>query len=70
MNTDCQWSKQDACFARANQVWLLSITTSVSLLANGFDIRSALHGQVSLAAVNDLLCDLCVYERWQKYKDS
>ena len=48
MNTDGQWSKQEACFARANQV---RITTPVSLLANEFTIRSVLHGQVCLAAV-------------------
>ena len=30
---------------------LLSITTPV---ANEFDVQSALHGQVSLAAVNDI----------------
>ena len=30
----------------------LSITTPVSLLANEFDVRSVLHGQVSLAAVS------------------
>ena len=34
---------------------LLLITTPVSLLANEFDIRSVLHGQVSLAAVNQIL---------------
>ena len=45
MNTDSQWNKQEACFAIATQVWLLSITTPVSLL---------LHGQVSLAAVNKI----------------
>ena len=33
---------------------LLSITTPVSLLANEFDVRSVLHGQVSLAAVNQI----------------
>ena len=32
----------------------LSITTPVSLLANEFDVRSVLHGQVSLAAVNQM----------------
>ena len=32
----------------------LSITTPVSLLANDFDIRSVLHGQVSKAAVNQI----------------
>ena len=30
----------------------LSITTTVSLLANEFDVQSVLHGQVSLADVN------------------
>ena len=32
----------------------LSIITPVSLLANEFDARSVLHGQVSLAAVNQI----------------
>ena len=32
----------------------LSITTQVSLLANEFNVRSVLHGQVSLAAVNQI----------------
>ena len=32
----------------------LSITTPVSLLGNEFDFRSVLHGQVSLAAVNQI----------------
>ena len=32
----------------------LSITNPVSLLANEFDVRSVLHGQVSLAAVNQI----------------
>ena len=36
---------------------LLSITTSVSFLANEFDVGSVLHGQVSLAAVNQILCN-------------
>ena len=35
----------------------LSITTPVSLLANEFDVRSVSHGQVSLAAVNQI----CVF---------
>ena len=33
---------------------LLSITTPVSHLANEFDVRSILHGQVSFAAVNQI----------------
>ena len=32
----------------------LSITTPVSLLANEFAVRSVLHGQVSLATVNQI----------------
>ena len=32
----------------------LSITTPVSLLANEVDARSVLHGQVSLAVVNQI----------------
>ena len=32
----------------------LSITTLVSRLANEFDVRSVLHGKVSLAAVNQI----------------
>ena len=40
----------------------VSITTPVSLLANEFDIRSVLHGQVSLAAVNQI----CVIHKAMK----
>ena len=32
----------------------MSISTLVSLLANEYDVRSELHGQVSLAAVNQI----------------
>ena len=32
----------------------LSITTPVSLLVNEFDVRSVMHRQVSLAAVNQI----------------
>ena len=42
MNTDSQWSNQEACFARANQVrFAVNHNTSVQIV---------LHGQVSLAA--------------------
>ena len=57
VNTDRQWSIQEACFARATQVWLAVNTTAVSHLANEFDVRSELHGQVSFAAVNQILCN-------------
>ena len=54
-------AKQPACTRTANKKLVLhvrlrcgrlSITTPVSLLANEFDVRSVLHGQMSLAAVN------------------
>ena len=35
----------------------LSITTPVSLVANEFDVQSVLQGQVSLVAVNQMLCN-------------
>ena len=54
MNTGSQWSKQEACFALRLRCGSLSITTPASLLANEFDVRSILHGQVSLAAVNQI----------------
>ena len=38
-----------------SDVALYQITTPVSLLANEFDVRSKLHEQVSLAAVNQIL---------------
>ena len=50
MYTDSQWSKQEACFARATQVWL----ATVSLLANEFDVRSVFHWQVRLTGVNQV----------------
>ena len=43
----------------------LSIITPVSLLAIEFDARSVLHGQVSLAAVNQMLYNSWGYERLQ-----
>ena len=50
MNTDSQWSKQEACFAHATQVWLtVNHNTSVT-----FGDLSMLHGQVSLAAANQI----------------
>ena len=38
----------------------------MSLLTNEFDVRSVLHGQVSLAAVNQIYV---IHERLQKSKD-
>ena len=38
--TNNHWSKQEACFAHVTQVWLT--------------VNSVLHGQVSLATVNQI----------------
>ena len=48
----------------------LSITTPVSLLANEFDVQSVMHGQMSLAAVNEISVIHEAMNRCQKYKDS
>ena len=48
----------------------MSTTTPVSHLANEFDDRNELYGQVSLAAVNQILCCSQGYELLQKSKDS
>ena len=51
MNTDNQRSKQKACFACASHVWFaVNHNTSVTS-GDEFDVRSDLHGHVSLAAV-------------------
>ena len=39
-------------FCTYDSVWLATITTPLSLLVNAFDVRSIMHWQVSLAAVN------------------
>ena len=54
MNTGSQWSKQEACFHVQIRWGCLSITTTVSLLAKGFDVLSVLHGKVSLVADNHI----------------
>ena len=54
LKQDSQWSKGEACFARATRVWLAVITTPESLLAYAFDVLGVLHGQVRLAAVNQI----------------
>ena len=64
-------NKSLALHVRLGCGWL-SITTLVSLLANEFDVRNVLHGQVSLAAVNQI----CVIHvamdgcKKKKYTDS
>ena len=51
---DPQWSKPEACFAHATQMWL-TINHNTSITSGEcFDVRSVLHGQVSLEAVNQI----------------
>ena len=42
----------EPCFARATQVWLAVNHNTSFTSSNEFDLRSVLHGQMSLAAVN------------------
>ena len=53
MNTNSQWSKQDACFALAARV-RLAVIHNTSVTSGESVVRSAMHGQVSLAAVNQI----------------
>ena len=52
MNTDSNGENKRLDLHVRHRCGSLSITTPVSLLANEFDVRSILHGEVSLAAVN------------------
>ena len=54
MNADSQFSKQEACLACDNQVWFTVNHNNSVILANEFDVRSVLHRQVTLAAVNHI----------------
>ena len=54
MNTDSQWSNKKLVLHVRLGYGSLSFTTPVSLLANEFDVQSVLHGQMSLAAVNQI----------------
>ena len=66
LNTDSQWSKQEACSACRTQVWLAVNHKPVSLLTNEFDVRSVLHKQVSLAAVNQICA---IHEAMNDFKN-
>ena len=47
-----------ACYAQATRIWLaVNHNTSITIAANECDVLSALHGQVSLAAANQILCN-------------
>ena len=58
MNSHCERGKPmkqtGGLFCTRIRCGLLSITTTVKLLANEFDVRIVLHGQVSLAVANHI----------------
>ena len=54
MDIDSQWSQQEACFTSATQVSLAVNHNTSVILTNEFDVRSVLHGQVSLTTVNTI----------------
>ena len=56
VRTDSQWSTKKFVLHVRLGCSSMSITTPVSHLANEFDVRSELHGHVSFAAVNPILC--------------
>ena len=70
VNMDSQWSKQEVILYVRLRCGSLSITAPVSHLVNEFYVRSELHGQASLADVNQIVCCSWGYERLQKFKDS
>ena len=69
VNTYSQLSKQEACLHVRLRCGSLPITTPVSLLANGFDVRSVLHGRVSLAAASQMYVIHEAIKRLRKYKE-
>ena len=70
MNTDSQWSNKKLVLHVRLRCGSLSITTPVSLLANEFNVRRVLHGQVSLAAVNQTYVIHEAMKGCKKSKDS
>ena len=54
MNTDANRANKRLVLHVRLGCGLLSIKSPVSLLANEFDVRSVLHGRVSLATVNQM----------------
>ena len=53
-NSQCEHGQPKLVFHVRLTCGPLSIATPVPLLANKFDVRSVLHGQASLAAVNQI----------------
>ena len=45
MNTDSQWTKQEACFASATQVWL-AVNHNTSVTSNNLVLQQGSYRQV------------------------
>ena len=70
MNTHSQWSKQEVCFADANQVWL-TVNHSNSFTSGELIRCSQRIAQASeLGSCQSYLCQSRGYEWLQKSKDS
>ena len=70
MNTDSQWSKQEACFTRANQVWL-AVNHNTSVTSDEWIWWSKRIPRVSeLGSCQSNVFHSWGYERLQKSKDS
>ena len=67
MNSDSQWSKREACFARATRVWL-AVNHNTSVTSDECLKRIAREGELGSCQSN--LCCSRGYERLQKSKDS
>ena len=70
MNTDSQWSKQEACYARATQLWLAvnhntSVTSGEWIRCSKRIARATVFGSCQTGLYNSW-----GYERLQKSKDT
>ena len=66
-NSQCQWSKHDRLVLHVRLgCGSQTITPPFSLLANEFGVRSVLHGQVSLTAINHICV---IHEAMNGYKN-
>ena len=70
MNTDSQWSKQDACFVHATHVWLAVFHNTSVASDEWIQCSKLIAGASELGSCISNLCLLRLYERLQKSKDS
>ena len=65
-----QWSKQEACFARATRMWLA--VNQITSITSGERVRCSkrIARASELGNCQSNVCNSCGYERVQKSKDS